>query len=245
MSFGEDLDESLEKCMQFDTLDDTIEIKLKDDERKKIGHSILKWLNENSIRSISSVDDFFGFLSELIEIDIVRDGRLTFKSSTRSDQEIAFLLRKNRDFFNSLIKQSEEKIEEEYQKNYLSETEEMLMLRWINTEKQINEAMKNVNKAINRFSYSRKRYRFARRFIENLYDFIDSIILLLLRWIEIAGNKGTEKEKLSLELLEWDINLFRNIYHNILKISQFSTKDSEETTEEKRLLAEVIVNLMR
>ena len=157
MDYEENLDESLEKCIQFDTLDKDLEIKLESEDRDKIGDRVLIWLNENPIRSISSVGDFVQVLDELLDIEITRDGRLLLRSSSKSDQEIVANLKRNKDFFSSVIKKSEKKLEEEYENEYENETEELLLLRMLNTDKQILECMKDVEAAIGRFTYSRKR----------------------------------------------------------------------------------------
>ncbi len=244
MNYEENLDESLEKCIQFDTLDENLEIKLESEEREKIGNKIITWLNENPIRSISSVGDFFDFLDNLLEIEITKDGRLLLRSSSSSDQEIVANLKRNKDFFSSTIKKSEIKLEEEYEVEYENETDELLLLRVLNTDKQILEGMKVVETAIGKFTLDRKRHRHTRRFVESLYDFIDSIILLIMRWLEIEGNRGTTKEKLSLELLEWDINTFKDTLYNMKRIAQISDLEEEEKEEEKHL-AEVIIQLLQ
>ena len=245
MDYEESLDKSLEKCIQFDTLDDDLEVKLETKRRDRIGNRILEWLNENPIRSISSVDDFFQLLDELLDVKVTRDGRLSLRASSRSDQQIISNLMRNRDFFSSAIKRSEKQLEEEYELEYENETEELLLLRLINNEKQILEGMKDVESAITRFTYSRKRHRYTRRFVESLYDFVDSLILLILRWIEIEGNRETNKERLSLELLEWDINTFKDAHYNLKKIAQISEVVEEDKEDERKHLAEVIVQLLQ
>ena len=244
MDYDENLDESLEKCIQFDTLDEDLEIKLESEEREKIGNGILTWLNENPIRSISSVGDFFDFLDTLLEIETTRDGRLVLRSSSRSDQEIVANLKRNKDFFSSTIKKSEIKLEEEYETEYENETDELLLLRVLNTDKLILEGMKDVEAAIGRFTFSRKRHRYTRKFVESLYDFSDSIVLIILRWVEINGNRSTNRERRSLELLEWDINTFKDTHYNMKKIAQLPDCE-EEKEEDKKQLAEVIIQLLQ
>ena len=244
MDYEENLDESLEKCMQFDTLDKDLEIKLEETEREKIGSKILEWLNENPIRSISSVDDFFQLLGSMLDIEIKKDGRMVLRSSSRSDQEMIANLKRNRDFFSSTINKSEKRLEEDYEREYKNETEELLLLRLINMDKQIIEGMKDVELAIGKFTLSRRRHRYTRRFVENLFDFMDSIILLILRWVEIEGNKGTYRERRSLELLEWDVNTFKSTHYNLKKIAQLVDTEKEEEEKTKHL-AEAIVELLQ
>jgi len=244
MDYEENLDESLEKCMQFDTLDKDLEIKLEETEREKIGSKILEWLNENPIRSISSVDDFFQLLSSMLDIEIKKDGRMILRSSSRSDQEMIANLKRNRDFFSSTINKSEKRLEEDYEREYENETEELLLLRLISMDKQIIEGMKDVESAIGKFTLSRRRHRYTRRFVENLFDFMDSNILLILRRVEIEGNKGTNRERRSLELLEWDVNTFKSTHYNLKKIAQLVDTEEEEK-EKTKYLAEAIVELLQ
>jgi len=244
MSFEENLDESIEKCVQFDTLDTNIEININEEERDEIAEKILEWLNANPVRSISSVDDFFQLVSDLLEIEVTRDGRLRLRKSSRSNQEIVASMKRNKDFFSSAIKRSERVLEEDYEIEYVNESDELLLLRFIENNKQIIEGMKSVENAISKFSFSRKRHRYTRRFLESIYDFSDTIILLILRWMEIEGNRGTNKEKLSLELLEWDINTFKDSLYNLRKIAQIPEQESVDKEEQKHL-AEVIVQLLQ
>jgi len=238
-----DFEDSIEICMKVDNINSEIDVNISEEEKDRIYLEVIQWLNDNPIRSLSSVSDFMQLLESLLCLEIKEDGRLILSTSAYSDQQLSEGLKRNKDFFNNLIKEFQNNIDKEINREYENETEEVLLLRFLNTEEQIIEGINEVSKALTKFSFNRKRRRFTRILIEALFEFLDSIILIFIRWIEISANRNTKRENLSLELLEWDINTFKSTIYNINRIAQLSQTSIEE--EGNKNLAKVFIEILQ
>ncbi|MHA1420250.1 MAG: hypothetical protein ACTSYH_14880 [Candidatus Heimdallarchaeaceae archaeon] len=216
------------------TSDDIIEEKLSD------------WFDENPVRSLSSVNEFLTIVDKLFQVNVSENGRdHILKIAMQNDQEFRQGLRKNRVFFNSLVKKLLEEKENHIERDMISNQEEILNISEISTLSQILDSLKQVSEISNKFLLDRSKKRYTARYVQLLFDFFDSIVLISIRWMEIYKNKNTSKLKLSLEMLEWDINTLYDTIFAIRNMAKRFEKESAEEQEKSQKLAQIIVSKMR
>ncbi|MHA1800411.1 MAG: hypothetical protein ACTSWJ_01585 [Candidatus Heimdallarchaeaceae archaeon] len=127
----------------------------------------------------------------------------------------------------------------------ISNQEEILNISEISTLSQILDSLKQVSEISNKFLLDRSKKRYTARYVQLLFDFFDSIVLISIRWMEIYKNKNTSKLKLSLEMLEWDINTLYDTIFAIRNMAKRFEKESAEEQEKSQKLAQIIVSKMR
>jgi len=241
MEFKEDL---IRKILEIVNANFDISIKPKTSE-KIIMKKLTNWLDENPVRSLSSVNEFMTIMDPLFQVSKKENGRdMLIKLAMQNEQEFRKGLRKNKEFFNKLVKKFSKEKQKHIAKGILSDQEELLNITEINTINLILDSIKTVSEISNKFFLDRSKRRYTSKFVQYLFDFFDSIALISIRWMEIYKNKNNKKLSLSLEMLEWDIN---TLYGTIFKIRDMARRFEEESILEKeksQKLAEIIVNMM-
>lgn len=238
-----DFNELLKFCVQLEnaTYEFLVELREKEEEVSK---SIKEWLNTYRIRSLSSIADFMQLLEKLFKIKAYENGRLIFESSLASDSDLRQGLKRNKDFFNNLIEKYNTSLNGILGSDY-NEDEEMFTIRSINTIETIIEALEKASSLTGKLSFDRKRHRYIRHFISDYFDFLDSIILVSMRWIEIELNKESKELNLSLQLLEWDINLLLSKLYELEKTAGRIKEEKSEEKDKTQKFAEVVVELLQ
>ena len=241
MGFDEDFIKRIFEIINAN-FDISIEPKVSD---KKIEKNLLKWFEDNPVRSLSSVNEFLSIMDPLFQVIVKENGRdKILKLAMQNEQEFRQGLRKNKEFFNSLVKRFSNEKEKHIKKDIMSDQEELLNITEIHTIKQILESMKIVSEISNKFLLDRSKKRYTSKFVQLLFDFYDSIVLISIRWIEVYMRKESNKLSLILEMLEWDMNTHYGTIYEIRNMARRFEDESEEEKEKSQKLAMIIANMM-
>ncbi len=238
-------DDSLKRAIEIEKASCDIEISPKYSQ-EHIENQVINWLNDNPVRSLSSLEEFTNLVAELFEIKVRENGRdKILQLAMQNSQSFLQGMKRNREFFNELIKKYEEDIDKKYDSAQQENIDELLLIDISNTIGEIIEGLKNVLEISNKFIFDRKSRRKTPVFVSKLFNFFDSIILLSLRWLEIVANKDSPKLKLSHELLEWDLNTFHGTIYEIKKLAKRIDEEEKSDEKEKSIkLAKILVQMM-
>ena len=241
MEFDEDF---IKKIFEIINANFDISIEPKASE-KKIEKNLLKWFEDNPVRSTSSVNEFLSIMDPLFQVTVKENGRdKILKLAMQNEQEFRQGLRKNKEFFNSLVKRLSKEKEKHIKKDIMPDQEELLNISEIHTIKQILESMKTVSEISNKFLLDRSKKRYTGKFVQLLFDFYDAIALISIRWMEIYIRKESNKLNFILEMLEWDMNTLYGAIYEIRNMARRFEEESKEEKEKSQQFAKIIASMM-